>query len=170
MLGKISISMVAIMIALPANAQDVKNNPDLFLQCADYDNSYRAIRADMDSQKSDARYMNEQKDRLEDRIKDHERELKRLDEILKIMRSSDNVWDKRDREYNRYTRTFDEYDDFMLGFRNSSRNYDRLIDRSDSVYANLKRECFGTWSGNILGTYCGQGNSRTQAFCSRFDR
>jgi len=170
MLRKLWLSLGLVFLALPAVAQDVKSNPDLFLQCADYDNSYRAVRAEMDSRTSDAHYMNDQKARLEDRINDHERELKRLDEILKIMRNSDSVWDKRDREYNRYTRTFDEYDDFMVGFRNARHNFDRLIDRSDSLYASLKRECFGTWSGSILGSYCGQGSSRTQAFCSRFDR
>ncbi len=169
MLFKTSISMIAIIIALPVAAQDVKNNPDLFLQCADYDNARRAVQAEMNAEKSEAEYMNDQKDRLEDRIDDHERELDRLDEILKIMRSSDNVWAKREREYNRYTRTFDEYEDFLVDFRYARKNYQRKVDRSNSLLDNLNNQCFGTWSGSILSDYCGQGNSRTQAFCSRFN-
>jgi septal ring factor EnvC (AmiA/AmiB activator) len=170
MLHKLCLPLGLLFLALPATAQDVKNNPDLFLQCADYDNARRAIQAEMNAEKSEAEYMNDQKDRLEDQINDHERELKRLDEILKIMRSSDNVWDKREREYNRYTRAFDEYDDFMVGFRNARKNYQRKVDRSNSLLDNLNNQCFGTWSGSILGEYCGQGSSRMQAFCSRFDR
>ena len=61
----------------------------------------------MDDQKSEAAYMNDQKDRYESKINDHE--LNRLDKILEIMRNSDEVWDKREREYQRYTRTFNEY-------------------------------------------------------------
>jgi len=58
----------------------------------------------------------------------------------------------------------------MVDFRNARKNYQRKVDRSNSLRDNLNSQCFGTWSGSILGEYCGQGSSRMQAFCSRFDR
>jgi septal ring factor EnvC (AmiA/AmiB activator) len=162
--------LVLLFLAVPSMAQTAKSNPDLFLQCADYDNSFRAIKAQMNSENTEAEYMSDQKRQLENRIDDHEREINRLDEILKIMRNSDNVWAKRDREFQRYTRAFEEYDDFMVGFNRSRQNYQRMIDRSKHLRDELKGQCFGTWSSSILDEYCGQGNSRMQAFCSRFNR
>jgi predicted RNase H-like nuclease (RuvC/YqgF family) len=169
MLRLLWISLGALLLAMPAVAQTTKSNPDLFLQCADYDNAYREVRNRMDSEKSQASYMNDQKDDLEDRIDDHEREINRLDEILKIMRSSDDVKYKRDREYRLYSRAFDEYDDFMIGFKQSRQNYQRMIDRSENLRGKLNDHCFGTWSRTVLDQYCGQGSNRMQAFCSRFD-
>ena len=170
MLHKLYLPLGLLFLALPATAQDVKNNPDLFLQCADYDNSYRSVGAQMDNADSEADYMNAQRDRYEDQINDHERELKRLDEILKIMRNSDSVWDKREREYRRYSNTFDEYENFMVDYRRAFKGFQKLIDQSKSLTSRLNDDCFGTWSGEVLGRYCGKNDNRVQAFCSRFDR
>lgn len=72
MLRKLWLPLGVLLMAMPAFGQTTKSNPDLFLQCADYDTAYRSVNAQMDGEKSDGRYMNEQKD-------DHERELNRLD-------------------------------------------------------------------------------------------
>lgn len=164
-----AIVMLFAVFCNPLMAQEVKSNPDLFNQCADYYNE-RAVYLDrMEDGKSRAKYMNAKRADLETEIDIHETEINRLDEILKIMRNSDSVWDKRDRAYQRYKNAFDAYDEFNIGFKRARADYQRIVDRANAILGRIRSQCLGTWSGEILGQFCGHDYNRYQLFCAKFN-
>lgn len=153
----------------PLMAQEIKSNPDLFIQCAD-DYNERAVYLDrMEDGESRAKYMNAERADLEAEIDIHETEIRRLDEILEIMRNSDSVWDKRDRAFRRYSNAFDAYDEFNIGFKRERADYQRNVDRSNGILRRIRSQCLGTWSGEILGQFCGHNYNRYQLFCAKFN-
>jgi hypothetical protein len=105
------------LLAGHAAAQDHKSNPDLFLQCTDYDSEREKLHLYIESQKSVAGYRMDEKARLNAKLDAHERELKRLDEILKVIHNNQDLYDQRNREYNQYSRAFREYEAFMVDYR-----------------------------------------------------
>jgi hypothetical protein len=109
MLKFASLIIGITVLAGHAAAQDVKSNPDLFLKCADYDSAREKLSLYIKSQKSVVRYQMDEKARLEAIVNVHLREVKRLEEILKVIHNNQDLYDQRYREYNQYSRTFREY-------------------------------------------------------------
>lgn len=161
--------MLFAVFCNPLMAQEMKSNPDLFSQCADDYNNRAVYRARLEDGISLAKYMNAERSKLEDTINVHATEIKRLDEILEIMRNSDSVKNKRDRAYRRYSIAFDEYNEFNVGFKRERAAYQHNADRANSISDRIRSQCLGTWSGKILGRFCGHDYKRYQRFCAVFN-
>ncbi len=153
----------------PALSQEVKSNPDLFRQCADYQNQMYDVKNYIGQANSRAAEMNRTHDELVYEIDTHKAEIDRLTEIQKIMQSSEEVRSKRNYAIDRYHQAFDEYENFMQSYKYERARYDEYLANKKSLSNSIRSQCDGTWSGNVLGKFCDTGEVRFQRFCARFN-
>lgn len=163
-IGVVISTVLALATAAPLWAQS--SNDSLFRTCAGYYNAMRSYARDWDHfQTVDKPEMNRRYSYLES-VHDAElAEVKRLQQIAEIMQSSDEVWDKYYRAFDRYEQAASDLDNFaddanrVVNAMNSAQEQRELLGRR------VTSECPNSWNGEFIRGRCNSGNSDYDAIC-----